>query len=169
MTKLAAVFAAMVFALVGCSTSDDDGTTPNNGTTPSTPAPAAPKLAATQVANRLADLGMPVSDIATTTEDNDPNDKLGRQGGYLSRATFVLPGAEKGAEDTDTARGGSIEGWPTDEAAIERYEYLQGFTGGILGDGYDYVFGPVVLRIAKEVKPSIAEAFEAALRPAVAP
>jgi hypothetical protein len=65
--------------------------------------------------------------------------------------------------------GGSIEVWPTDEAAKERWEYLRGFQGGILGDGYDYVFGPVVLRITREVKPSVAERFEAALRPAVAP
>jgi hypothetical protein len=126
------------------------------------------ELDATEVARRLAEQGMPVTDIATTTEDNDPNDMLGRQGGYLSRATFVLPGTEGGAEQ-DTERGGSIEVWPSDAAAVKRWEYLRGFQGGILGDGYDYVFGPVVLRIAKEVKPSVADPFEAALRPAVAP
>jgi hypothetical protein len=127
------------------------------------------ELGATEVARRLAEQGMPVSDIATTTEDNDPNDMLGRQGGYLSRATFVLPGAEGGAEQ-DTERGGSIEVWPTDDAAVKRWEYLKGFQSSpLLGDGYDYVFGPAVLRIAKEVKPSVAEPFEAALRPAVAP
>jgi hypothetical protein len=86
-----------------------------------------------------------------------------------SAGGVFLPGAEGGAEQ-DTERGGSIEVWPTDDAAVKRWEYLKDFQSSpLLGDGYDYVFGPVVLRIAKEVKPSVAEPFEAALRPAVAP
>jgi hypothetical protein len=151
----------LIALLAGCSSGSE-----NSGNT-HTSAPA--WRDATEVAQRLVEQGMPVTDIATTTEDNDPNDLLGRQGGYVSRATFALPGVEGGDDEQDARRGGSVEVWPTEEAAIARWEYLRGFQSSpLLGDGYDYVFGPTVLRLAREVKPSVAERFEVALRPAVA-
>lgn len=118
----------------------------------------------TTVLKRLTDAGLPLSNIAVTSENTDPNDLLGRPNGYIARASFELPDGDMDAEQYDMDRGGAIEVWPTEEAARRRSTYLLELdkAAPILGNEYNYVRGPVLLRITGKVKPSVAAQFEAA-------
>jgi hypothetical protein len=53
------------------------------------------------------------------------------------------------------------------DQAQQRHEYLKGFQGGLLGDGYDYVYGLCVLRLNKALLPAQAEQYRAAFVTAV--
>lgn len=131
-------------------------------------APARAMASATDTVNtvlkRLTDAGLPLSNIAVTNENTDPNDLLGRPNGYIARASFELPDGDMDAEQYDMDRGGAIEVWPDDASAHRRSTYLLELdkAAPILGNEYNYVRGPVLLRITGKVKPSVAAQFEAA-------
>lgn len=112
--------------------------------------------------------GIPAKIVFTYTPENDPNKLLGRQGGYTSKVSLQdsrLPpvagnfGSESGPGSTDG--GAAIECYPSHGGAVDRYNYLKGFTG-VLGDGYDYVSGSCVLRLTKDLVPTEASQFEQA-------
>lgn len=123
------------------------------------PKPRAP----IDVADDLASQIDPIRETTEITEDNDPNDLIGRPGGYIAAAVIEddrLPcdnglGADCGA---------TIEQFETPEAAQERSDYIQGLMGadGPLGTEYNYVDGDLLLRVTGELKPSEAEEYEAA-------
>lgn len=103
------------------------------------------------------------TDPAVNTAEDDPNKDLGRPGQYTARATFALPGGKSGADRFATSRGGSIEIWPTAEAARKRVDYLIGVLaagGPILGTEYDYLAGPVLVRVTGDVTPANAKKVE---------
>lgn len=122
-------------------------------------------LDAAGVAKALAEAGLPARLSVTFDESTDPNKLLGRPGGYTSKAAFVdsrvdAPWAEKG----DVLLGGSVEVFPTSEAAQRRAEYVKTLaeSSPIFAE-YTYVQGPVVLRVSKELAPKDAAEYEAAL------
>ena len=104
-----------------------------------------------------------VTKLVTITEDNDPNDKIGRPGGYVSAATLYDKGAtctELGAEC-----GATIEVWADEASATARSKFIQDAlkgANGMLGEEYHYQDGPVLLRVTGELKPSVAKQYEAA-------
>ncbi|MEU8334723.1 hypothetical protein [Micromonospora tulbaghiae] len=171
--RLAAATAAVTLAFTaGCGTGTRTVTPPDPAAAASTPAaPTAPAAAKPVDAKtvlaklRAADLGM--TGAAHQTEDDDPNDLLGRPNGYTERASADLPGGDKDGEKYTVDRGLVIEVWPTAADADRRAAYIQTALKGapILGTEYHYRAGggAVLVRVTGKVKPSAAKKVETAL------
>jgi hypothetical protein len=124
-------------------------------------------LAADDVVLALAAAGLPVELTVVYTEATDPNDLLGRPGGYTSKAAFVDTRVDEDeVSDSDEGSvelGGGVEVFEEAGQAKERSEYIQSITeGGILAE-YNYVEGPVLLRLSQQLTPTQAEEYQAAL------
>ncbi len=110
-----------------------------------------------------------VMDIDPATEENDPNGKLGKQKGYTSQVYFSLDlinqNSVSGSSviEKGTACGGSIEVYASEEDAESRNEYLAGFDGGILSNGYHIVVGTCVIRVSDELAASKQKEMAAAI------
>ncbi|WP_374969005.1 hypothetical protein [Terrabacter sp. BE26] len=106
-----------------------------------------------------------VTKVVTITEDNDPNNKIGRPGGYVSAATLYDKGvscSQLGAEC-----GATVEVWPDEASATQRSQYILAIlkgANGALGEEYHTQNGPVLLRVTGKLKPSVAKKYEAAFR-----
>ena len=93
-----------------------------------------------------------IDQVKAVTDDNDPNGMLGKEGGYSSCTYFTTrifdSGAVKGSDPVEkgTDGGGSVEVYPTLEAARARCEYLSGFDGSILYSGSYALVGTMVVR-----------------------
>ena len=87
--------------------------------------------------------------------------RLGRPGGYTSKAAFtdtrVDPAQARGSESID--RGGGVEVFATAQAAQQRGQYVQRVAQAVplLGSGYVYAAGPVLLRLTGVLIPPQAE------------
>lgn len=99
-----------------------------------------------------------VVNVAPVTEENDPNDKLNKKGGYYAAIYFstdFLGFADlKGDEliEEGTSAGGCIELYNSEDDAKNRDEYLANFDGGLLDPGYHTVVGTIVVRISGDTK-----------------
>lgn len=99
-----------------------------------------------------------VVNVAAVTEDNDPNDKLNKKGGYYAAIYFstdFLDYADLKGDDLieeGTSAGGCIELYNSKEDAQNRDDYLSKFDGGLLDSGYHTVAGTIVIRISEETK-----------------
>lgn len=100
-------------------------------------------LTAEQVTASLQRQGIKTGKVTAYTAATDPNQLLGRQGGYTSKTEWDITG--------DTFN--SIEVYPTTAGATERIAMLESISGGLIGDGYDYQQGPVVVRLSKVLTP----------------
>lgn len=101
-----------------------------------------------------------IVDIQGVTEDNDPNGKLNKAGGYTSQTYFsseLINQADVYGDnliDKGTSAGGSIEVYATIEDAEKRNTYLAGFDGGIFSTGSHEVIGTVIIRTSDELTAS---------------
>lgn len=101
-----------------------------------------------------------IIDIAAVTEENDPNGKLGKSGGYTAQIYFSIDLINqsdiKGSTviDKGTDCGGSIEVYATVSDAVNRDAYLASFDGTIYASGSHYVIGTVVVRTSNELTAS---------------
>jgi len=101
--------------------------------------------------------------VVTITEDNDPNDKIGRPGGYVSAATLYDRGTT--CSELGSECGATVEVWPDQASAKARSTFIQDAlrgANGVLGEEYHYQDGPVLLRVTGRLKPSVAKTYEAA-------
>jgi hypothetical protein len=177
--RLVSLAIATALVVVGCSSSKGSTTSPTTGggatttTAASTSTTVPGPITATTVATKMIASGVPATIAFTYTAENDPNKLLGRQGGYTSKVSLQdnrLPKVEdflsESASSTDG--GAAIECYADSSGAQARYQELKGFSGTVLGDGYDYVSGPCVLRLSKDLTPTQAsqyqQAFEAATK-----
>lgn len=102
---------------------------------------------------QLADIG----EIASVTEENDPNGNLNKAGGYTATVYFSHKNVNKedifGSDliDKGTDAGGSIEVYPTEEDAYRRNDYLSGFDGSALSSGSHTVIGTLVVRTSDKL------------------
>ena len=114
---------------------------------------------ATDIANHLQAAVPSVGKVVTITEDNDPNDLIGRPSGYTDAAVVYDSEAECTEPGVDC--GATIEIWPSEADATARKEYLQTMIKEmpILDNEYDTVHGPALLRVTGQIKPSRAEAY----------
>ncbi|MEV4246937.1 hypothetical protein AB0J63_26430 [Streptosporangium canum] len=124
-------------------------------------------LDAAGVVKALTQKGLPVTLTVTYTADNDPNKLLGRPNGYASKASFTDKRVDISkviGKEGDVELGGSIEVFEDAGQAEQRADYIQeiGKNMPMLGE-YDYVAGPVLVRVSKELTPDQAAGFEAAL------
>ncbi|WP_454962225.1 hypothetical protein [Eggerthia catenaformis] len=100
-----------------------------------------------------------VNIVRAVTEDNDPNGKLNKAGGYTATVYFYSDYVseskllEKKTEviENGTAGGGSIEVYASVENANKRNEYLASFDGSALSTGSHSVFGTCVVRISDKM------------------
>ncbi|WP_435841444.1 hypothetical protein [Streptomyces gardneri] len=93
------------------------------------------------------------------TEDNDPNNLLGRPNQYTSKITFtdsrIKAGDVTGADPGRVELGGAIEVFTTAADAQARADYIQKVTKGMpMLVEYDYVSGPVLLRVSRYLTPT---------------
>lgn len=96
--------------------------------------------------------------IGAATEDNDPNGKMNKAGGYTAQVYFAddrlsTLGSDQGSSiiEKGTDGGGSIEVYTTEEDAIKRNDYLASFDGTIFSGGSHIVIGTVVVRISDDL------------------
>ena len=98
-----------------------------------------------------------IIEIAAVTEDNDPNGKLNKAGGYTATVYFESANVnQKKVYGTDliakgTDAGGAIEVYRSEEDAIKRDAYLAVFDGTIIASGSHKVVGTVVIRTSNEL------------------
>jgi len=182
--KRVGALAVLLPLIAACGTSKDAETVPPTptraATTSTTSTPSAPTAASavtptvavhsddpTEEARRLKTQIPQIIDVITMTEDNDENDLIGRPGQY-DAASFM---ADKrlGCQATGDYDGLSIdcgakiERWPSEADAKTRMKDIQDKLKAYgLGAEWDYVRGRVLLRVAGELKPSEAAAYETA-------
>lgn len=128
---------------------------------------------------------LPIGEINVYSADNDPNELLGRPGGYTSKADFLDANVEKKAIETaveegsneaevkqsiresfGVENGGSVEVFETNEDAEKRKEYIETITkemGGLLTE-YSYVKKNVLLRLSKSLTHDHAAVYETVLK-----
>lgn len=94
-----------------------------------------------------------ITGVQSTTEDNDPNKGLNKQGSYTASVYFTdslvtdtIEGKDIVTKGTDA--GGNIEVYKTVEDAQKRNEYLSAFDGlpAMLNPGSHYVYGTIIIR-----------------------
>lgn len=110
-----------------------------------------------------------VGEISAVTEDNDPNGKLGKAGGYTATIYFTSPNVNQAdvigetVIEKGTDCGGAIEVYANANDATQRETYLAAFDGGILSSGSHKVIGTVLVRTSDKLTASQQNALEAAI------
>jgi len=163
--RIATALAALVL-LAACANSPAPGqaTSPDlSPPPPATPSPEPTKAdTATEMANRIKAKVKSVTKVVTITEDNDPNDLIGRPGGYTDGAIIYDSGVK--CTELGNGCGGTIEIWPTTAEAKARSEYLRKVlkAAPMLGTEYHTLNGTALLRVTGKIKPSVAKIYAAA-------
>ncbi|MFT3877166.1 MAG: hypothetical protein QM708_12195 [Propioniciclava sp.] len=165
-TRLLAAVGIAALALTACSTTTPSAA-PGSGA-PAAPAATSAKPAKPADATAWAELAKQGSTtkIVTITEDNDPNNLIGRPNGYKTAAVIYDSGAS--CDQLGTSCGGTVEVFATEAEAKARSEYTQGVLkdAPMFGTEYHTLNGAALLRITGNIKPSVAtgyaDAFSAA-------
>jgi hypothetical protein len=163
-----------VLALAACSEQGAEEAAPAPEATQqagTTTTAAAQQFTARELVAKVKQAGLPIGKVDCFTEETDPNDLLGRPGGYTSKCDW----ADKREEQysADDLIGGSFEVFDTAEDAAERAEYLKAFEGqGALSTGYTYIVpdgGTTVLRVDADLTSKQAEQYKRATLKEVRP
>lgn len=121
------------------------------------------------VLDRLA--GLPnITAAEAVTEGNDPNNQLGKKGGYTAAVVFrsdlvpdselYLSGEYTPIVDAGCDGGGTVEVYKTSSDAKKRNEYLGGFDGSIFSSGSHTVCGSCVVRTSEHLTASQQQAIQ---------
>jgi hypothetical protein len=129
---------AAVLLLAACSDNETGSTTAQG---PTTKAPTAHEFI-----ESFKQRGLPVGKVVCYDGDTDPNNLLGRPGGYIEKCDWAdtrekQPHANADYTDPDSdfdLIGGSIETYEEPSGAAMRAEELRAFEGGILSTGYTF-------------------------------
>lgn len=139
---------AAILVLAACGGGDDDG-----GSNPTS---------AEDVVLELRAAGLPIGEYVVYDEQTDPNDLLGRPGQYTGKANFHDERLEFD-EDFDTSSGGAVEVFADREDAQVRKDYVDAISqAGPMFVQYSYLQGTVLLRVAGDITPTDAAAYESA-------
>ena len=160
---------ALVLALaVGCGTQTSTNQPPESvetNTEAQAPAPAETPTAQGR-AETIESAVHEVVRLIRITEDNDANDIIGRVNGYVAATVLVDSRITEGCDiaKPGIACGAGIEQWPDETAAQQRADYIKTLLSSapILGTEYQTVRGNLLLRVSGKLKPSAAEAYQAA-------
>ncbi|MHB8220536.1 MAG: hypothetical protein ACYDHU_09495 [Acidimicrobiales bacterium] len=120
-------------------------------------------VTAAQVIRDIIGRGLPAHLTTVYTAASDPTHLLGRPGEYLSKADFGDPRVAT-ATGPITA-GGEVDVFPNAEKAKYRAEFIQSFLQGdpLAGSEYDYLNGPILLRVSGRLRPTQAKGYQRAL------
>ncbi|GEE01955.1 hypothetical protein nbrc107696_24010 [Gordonia spumicola] len=106
-----------------------------------------------------------ISKVIVITEDNDPNNLVGRPNGYVA-ATVIEDSRVKCSEGQKigVSCGAMVEEWADTASAQRRSDQIQEYKRSmpILGQEYNHVEGPFLLRVSGDLKPSQAKKYETA-------
>lgn len=169
MTSFRPLCLAPVVALaVACGTETGPSPAPESAETSiETKAPAPAKAPTAQ--NRAETIKSAVPEVVrliVITEDNDANDIIGRVNGYVAATVLVDSRITKGCDigKPGIACGAGIEQWPDEAAAQQRANYIKTLLSSapVLGTEYQTVRGNLLLRVSGKLKPSAADAYQAA-------
>jgi hypothetical protein len=102
--------------------------------------------------------GLPITGITTYDENTDPNHLLGRPNGYLSKVAWQDTRVDQTDQPDDPGGveyGGSIEVFANSTKALARANYIGAISQAspALGDGYDYLKGPILIRVSGTLNP----------------
>jgi hypothetical protein len=162
-----------VCSLTGCGGAGDDSA--RSSTASSSPAASSHSSAATEttastldaagILQKLQAGGLPITDSVVITEDNDPNNLIGRPGQYTSKVVFADPrtGVALDKATPDNGAGGSVEVFADAAAAKTRSDYIQKTLAGlgpVAGTEYHYLAGTALVRVAGMLRPSDAAQYE---------
>lgn len=98
-----------------------------------------------------------IKNSEAVTEDNDPNGKLNKAGGYTATVYFESSNVNQAnvygnsVVEKGTACGGSIEVYSNEEDANKRRDYLSSFDGSVLSNGTHRVIGTTLIRCSDEL------------------
>lgn len=98
-----------------------------------------------------------IINVMAVTEDNDPNGKLNKTGGYTATVYFESKNVNQNEVygrnliDKGTDAGGAIEVYLNEEDAKKREEYLAGFDGSILSSGSHKIIGTILIRTSNKL------------------
>lgn len=146
--------------------------TPSPSATPaptSTPKPELPD--ALVIAEVLAAEVDSAYDVQKVMVKNDPNDLIGRPGGYKSAAYIYDENSESYDSGLTIENGAKIESFKSVRDARRRYNYLKTIIrdNPIFGSEYTYIEGPVLLRVAGDVPPKLARKYRDLFRNFIEP
>ena len=159
--------------LTGCAANASSAQQPEDSSSPTSsarPSETAPSTrSATDLASALKAQTGTITQVVTITEDNDPNKKIGRPGGYTDAAVIYDSGTTC-SDGLGADCGAMIEVWPTESDAQARADYVQSAlkkANGALGSEYDTVAGNYLMRVAGALKPSAADQYKKAFQATV--
>lgn len=160
---LAAAVAAAILSLTGCSGGGSSAPVTVTATVKVTPTPTPTPTApadATAIATAIKAAVPEVTKLVTITENNDPNNSIGRPSSYSS-AAVLFDSRTECSDGLGADCGATVEGWPTAAGAKARAKYIQTLlkASPLFGTEYDIVQGTYVLRVAGDIKPSKAKAY----------
>ncbi|MFE5655721.1 hypothetical protein [Streptomyces sp. NPDC056431] len=173
MRKCALSAAALVTALGALTACGSGSDQKNAGTESITTAtvgasakPAAKPLTAGDAFTKLSAKVSSAKLSGVVTEDNDPNNLLGRPNQYTSKITFtdsrIKADDVAGAEPGSLELGGAIEVFASAADAQARADYIQKVTKGMpMLVEYDYVSGTVLVRVSHYLTPTQAADYKA--------
>lgn len=147
-------------SLASSASASPSGARPSSGQ-------AACNGSAAVLTTRMKAAGLPIKNLIVYNATTDPNHLLGRQNGYTSKDAWVDPAAVAagaGSPSNDPGGiefGGGIEVFPSVAGAQVRLAYLKVLQPPI-GDGYDYLAGPAILRLSNYLTPAQATQFRTA-------
>jgi hypothetical protein len=120
-------------------------------------------LDARAVLDRLVAAGLPITNPVPVDKSTDPNDLLGRPGGYTSRLSFSFPGGDPDANQYGIGRGGIIEVFATASDAKRRADSIRKQDNGSGRHERHYRAGPVLVRLLGSVDRSLAAKVRSAM------
>ena len=133
-----------------------------------TEAPAAEPVTGADVVKKLAAAGLSVALTVDYDETTDPNKQLGRPNGCIDKVAFtdsrIKPDDVLDSDEGSVELGGGVEVFASEKEAQTRADFIKSVTAGTPAlTEYGYVKGGVLLRLSRQLTPSQAAEYEAAL------
>ncbi|TDD73827.1 hypothetical protein [Actinomadura rubrisoli] len=116
---------------------------------------------------------LPLRTVIVFDEETDPNGRIGRDGGYLSKASFADERIWEGKAPPGVDDGGSVEVFEDAEGARGRSEYVLRVLKRVpfvspAGE-FQYLAGPILLRLGGQLTRRQRQDYERVLRTLLPP
>ncbi|MFC6884573.1 MULTISPECIES: hypothetical protein [Actinomadura] len=136
------------------------------------PGPSEP-VTADDIVRAFVGAELPLRTFVVFDERTDPNGRIGRDSGYLSKASFADERIRQRSDPPDADDGGSVEVFGDAEDARERSEYVLRVLRRVpfvspAGE-FHYLAGPILLRLAGQLSPKQRQEYERVLRTMLPP